>query len=310
MSQKRKLFSSILLGLLLISFTGCTPTQKDPELYPIVAQESQDFEIKYEPKSYFLTMETSIEEIQETTIEETTQEVIYTYTSLDQPMWATTSVNVRNGPEVSFSVQSSLSPGMEVQVTGQCNETGWYQVLHNEIVGYVNSNYLSAEMPDPVPNICQVDGWVSSDWAYRVNQELQKIPSYWLDTFVNSGWQMYVTDTDLDDTYYGGQYGAVMGSTHFDEHVIWLEDRDEVITEAVIHEFGHFVDCYYGFLSDTEEFINIYYAESDIFRNTFHVTCYYDQKEMFAEGFWKYLTDGATLQASCPQLYQFLASYV
>ena len=34
------------------------------------------------------------------------------------------------------------------------------------------------------------------------------------------------------------------------------------------------------------------------------------KKDMFAEGFWKYLTDGATLQASCPQLYQFLASYV
>lgn len=165
--------------------------------------------------------------------------------------------------------------------------------------------------PEPATSgICEKDGCVDDHWISDINAQLAMIPSNLITEFQNDGWHIYCTDMDIDAVYYNGQFGAVMGTTNYDEHRILIEDRRVAVTDAAIHEMGHWLDWHNGTVTNSDEFMNIYYTETDIFKSTFHMTCYYDQKELFAEAFWKYLTDNQQLANNCPQLYNFMARYI
>lgn len=69
----------------------------------------------------------------------------YTYTDLDQVMYAKQSVNVRSIPSADGEKLGGLSQNDEVHVTGQCNESGWYRIEYNGGIGYVSNNYLVNE---------------------------------------------------------------------------------------------------------------------------------------------------------------------
>lgn len=69
---------------------------------------------------------------------------VYTYTDMNQTMWAKSSVNVRDLPSTDGNKVSSLKGGQEVTVTGRCNETGWYRL---EGGSFVSGNYLVTEKP-------------------------------------------------------------------------------------------------------------------------------------------------------------------
>ncbi len=74
-------------------------------------------------------------------------EDIYTYRDLNQTMWATGSVNVRNLPGKEGKKLGVLKSGEEIRATGQCNETGWYRVIYKEQTGYVSNKYLTDKKP-------------------------------------------------------------------------------------------------------------------------------------------------------------------
>ena len=69
----------------------------------------------------------------------------YTYTDLDQTMYAKQTVNVRSIPSADGEKLGSLSLNDEAHVTGQCNESGWYRIEYNGGIGYVSNNYLASE---------------------------------------------------------------------------------------------------------------------------------------------------------------------
>lgn len=69
----------------------------------------------------------------------------YSYTELNQTMYAQSTVNVRDLPEQSGGKLGSLSTNQEVTVLGQCNETGWYKISYNGGEAYVSDSYLGTE---------------------------------------------------------------------------------------------------------------------------------------------------------------------
>jgi len=69
----------------------------------------------------------------------------YTYTDLDQVMYAKQSVNVRSIPSADGEKLGGLNLNDEVHVTGQCVETSWYRIDYNGGIGYVSNNYLVNE---------------------------------------------------------------------------------------------------------------------------------------------------------------------
>ena len=177
-------------------------------------------------------------------------------------------------------------------------------------LGGGNSTVQAAE-GEKVIVVAQADGNVSQDSVDRANELLNAMPEKVLEGFCDNGWKFYVTDKNLANTFYAGIYNSVKGVTDFDNHEIFIEQRDAAVETAVVHEFGHYLDCINGYQSKTAEFADIFSSESNSFVQTFNVDFHYDVGEFFADGVYRYY-DGEqkTLAQTCPRLAAFIENIV
>lgn len=77
----------------------------------------------------------------------------YKVTPLEEStvMYASTSLNVRQGPSTDYEVVGSLSRGEDITITGQA-DTGWYEIVYHDEKDFVSNEYVLSEKPeDPVP---------------------------------------------------------------------------------------------------------------------------------------------------------------
>ncbi|MCI8800962.1 MAG: SH3 domain-containing protein [Lachnospiraceae bacterium] len=82
-----------------------------------------------------------------TTAGEETADSPYTINEMESTMYAKSAVNVRNQPSTDGEKVGRLTQGQEVTVTGQCKETGWYQIELNGENAFVSNSYIVAEKP-------------------------------------------------------------------------------------------------------------------------------------------------------------------
>ena len=80
----------------------------------------------------------------------------YTYSELNQTMYAKSAVNVRDMPSTDGKKIGSLKASQEITVTGKCDQTGWYRFDWNGTTGYVSDKYIVSEKP--VSNIATNTG--------------------------------------------------------------------------------------------------------------------------------------------------------
>ena len=71
----------------------------------------------------------------------------YTYSELNQTMYAKSAVNVRDLPSTDGKKIGSLKSSQEITVTGKCDQTGWYRFDLNGTTGYVSDKYIVSEKP-------------------------------------------------------------------------------------------------------------------------------------------------------------------
>lgn len=71
----------------------------------------------------------------------------YTYSELNQTMYAKSAVNVRDLPSTDGKKIGSLKASQEIIVTGKCDQTGWYCFDLNGTTGYVSDKYIVSEKP-------------------------------------------------------------------------------------------------------------------------------------------------------------------
>lgn len=169
------------------------------------------------------------------------------------------------------------------------------------------TDQASAENSEPISYIqCQKEGNVSDVFIDIVNQQLSLLPANLHDAFTKDEWSVYVTDINIGQTYYGGQFSQVMATTNYEEQRILIEARQNAVYESPIHEIGHWFDYYVGFPSYSDEFAAVYASESSTFIRSYGSDCVRDELEFFAEGFWQYIVDPGRLKNVCPGLYQFI----
>lgn len=82
---------------------------------------------------------------EETDKNQETRKEKYTYTEISETRYAKSSVNVRDLPSTDGKQLGKLGQYDKVNVTGQCNETGWYRISYKNGIGYVSSKYLITE---------------------------------------------------------------------------------------------------------------------------------------------------------------------
>lgn len=71
----------------------------------------------------------------------------YTYSELNQTMYAKSAVNIRDLPSTDGKKIGSLKASQEITVTGKCDQTGWYRFELNNTTGYVSDKYIVSEKP-------------------------------------------------------------------------------------------------------------------------------------------------------------------
>lgn len=80
-------------------------------------------------------------------VESTAVSTGYTYSELNQTMYAKSAVNVRDLPSTDGKKIGSLKASQEIAVTGKCDQTGWYRFELNNTTGYVSDKYIVSEKP-------------------------------------------------------------------------------------------------------------------------------------------------------------------
>lgn len=80
-------------------------------------------------------------------VEPTAVSTGYTYSELNQTMYAKSAVNVRDLPNTDGKKIGSLKTSQEITVTGKCDQTGWYRFELNNTTGYVSDKYIVSEKP-------------------------------------------------------------------------------------------------------------------------------------------------------------------
>lgn len=80
-------------------------------------------------------------------VEPTAVNTGYTYSELNQTMYAKSAVNVRDLPNTDGNKIGSLKASQEITVTGKCDQTGWYRFDWNNTTGYVSDKYIVSEKP-------------------------------------------------------------------------------------------------------------------------------------------------------------------
>ncbi|MCI9338041.1 MAG: SH3 domain-containing protein [Lachnospiraceae bacterium] len=78
---------------------------------------------------------------------EAVADVGYTINAMESTMYAKSAVNVRNQPSTDGEKVGRLSYGQQVTITGQCEETGWFQIELNGETAFVSNSYIVAEKP-------------------------------------------------------------------------------------------------------------------------------------------------------------------
>lgn len=91
----------------------------------------------------------AVEPTAEPVITETTTvaDAGYTYSELNQTMYAKSAVNVRDLPSTDGKKIGSLKVSQEITVTGKCDQTSWYRFELNNTTGYVSDKYIVSEKP-------------------------------------------------------------------------------------------------------------------------------------------------------------------
>lgn len=132
--------------------TETTPIEAATEATSVESTETTVAEPTVEPTE--APTETAPVESPAPTVEPTTAPVEstavntgYTYSELNQTMYAKSAVNVRDLPSTDGKKIGSLKASQEITVTGKCDQTGWYRFELNNTTGYVSDKYIVSEKP-------------------------------------------------------------------------------------------------------------------------------------------------------------------
>lgn len=224
-------------------------------------------------------------------------------------MYATDNVNIRSGPGTNYPIVGTLQRNQEITCIGIVDDK-WYQIKYENNEYFILKKYLLPEKIEeiliPQEEIPKTDipanntygifetiGNISSEAVSKANKQLSMIPQSALDSFVNNGWHIYLTDENIAQTMFDGQYSSVQGGTLYLEKIIKIENRDKAIKNSIIHEFGHYVYWTSGYFYN-EKYQQLLNAFNTDVGNASLMNISYglnSPEEFYAEVFWKYITN-------------------
>ena len=146
----------------------------------------------------------------------------------------------------------------------------------------------------------------------EIEKNISLLPDNVITTLVENKWQIVITKQDIAKEHYNGEYESVYGTTNYKEKKIYIENRDNAIDNALIHECAHVYDHENDYISDNIEFHNVLkidYENFDKLNNNYE---YWKQDDMesFAEAVHLCYKDQKTFQKQCPNMYAYIRGII
>lgn len=150
-------------------------------------------------------------------------------------------------------------------------------------------------------------GSVEHKYIDIVQEKISTLPQFLVKSFVQEGWNIYITEYDLA-TQYGYKKGTVLGMTDYNRTTIYIDNREKAVQTAVEHEFGHYLDYISNLPSLNSEFAEIYQEEVQEFKvGLSNPNCVTNPQEFFAEIFACLIAD----ESKCtPQAKEFVETLI
>lgn len=105
----------------------------------------------------------------------------------------------------------------------------------------VSYHTVEKEAPKARHNsLLNIEGNVSEEMKDACDRELALLPKDVRNRFVSEGWEFYLIEDTISNRFFH-DHNSYMGLTHYDLSSIYVEDRGEAISGAVLHEFGHYL---------------------------------------------------------------------
>lgn len=171
----------------------------------------------------------------------------YTYTLIDKTMYAQQTVNVRDMPCEEGEKVGSLSTNEEVWVFMQCVETGWYEILGDNVRGYVSNDYLSTEkvviQQETTPNSSNNSNssYISDRYGYKVGQ-VYGFDAYEMKYLGEDRWY-----DEWNQTYYTAIPNSNGGfDLRTDEYLsrVYAKEGETPVSERLGYQPGDYIVCY------------------------------------------------------------------
>lgn len=158
--DKNRITALVLAGVMVLGLVACSPTDPEPTdtSTPEVTEPADtstpeqtapaepDDQEPQETAETTADTETEVVEPAEAPVE---AEPTYSFTSVNETVYATTTVNIREGFSADTAKVGSLGRGQSVKRVGigTGDAEGWSQVEFNGQTAYISSDYLSLTKP-------------------------------------------------------------------------------------------------------------------------------------------------------------------
>lgn len=157
-----------------------------------------------------------------------------------------------------------------------------------------------------------LEGDISLSVKQAMNNKMKMIPPNLLNRFYNNGYTLVLTTKSIQGNYYNGSVaGVISGLFVGDDKTIYVAATEKYVDMALLHEFGHFLDSLYGFVSLSDEFKQIYYEEKD-YITVFAYDDHYksNPQEYFASAFEQMMKNPERCKSEVPKTYEFVSRYM
>ncbi len=246
-------------------------------------------------------------------------EVVYTVNEVEpKTKYSSTSLNLRNGPGTNFDKIRAISLNDEVTVIGEV-ENGWVKVKFKDDEYFCSGKYLmdkkkevQTQPASPYDNKIYGEPGSSADIVNKANAYWNKnVPNWLKQKFIDSGWKIAISGTSLAARYGYGM--SIAGITDYGARMVFIDNREKPIKNAMIHELGHFIDFSYNFPSQSGEFTQIFNEEKYSFVDCTSVGDGHETSnvmEYFAAVFQNAIINGVNCKAQAPRSYEFVCRYM
>lgn len=173
----------------------------------------------------------------------------------------------------------------------------------------VSYHTVEKEAPKARHNsLLNIEGNVSEEMKDACDRELALLPKDVRNRFVSEGWEFYLMEDTISNRFFH-DHNSYMGLTHYDLSSIYVEDRGEAISGAVLHEFGHFLAYNIGIFDRKTDTMNLTwqklyvknaYRYPELGIGDYGLT---NSVEFFGECFMEYINDPETLKKVLPEVY-------